>query len=55
MHECEICGNTFETELLKEGEGYDDFGYRYCPFCGTQYDMVNTDEKPLTQTPNNEA
>jgi uncharacterized Zn finger protein len=52
MYECEICGNTFEIELLKEGQDSDDFGYRYCPFCGQQYDTTTIDERPLTHTPN---
>lgn len=50
MHECEICGNTFEIELVKEGDDYGDLGYRYCPFCGTQYDTISTDEIPFAQT-----
>lgn len=52
MHECEICGNTFEIECLKQGVDHNDFGYRYCPYCGTQYDAMNTDDKPLTQPSN---
>ena len=52
MHECEICGHTFEIEWTRDGGDYNDFGYRYCPFCGTQYDTIIIDEKPLTQTSN---
>lgn len=53
MHECEICGNTFETESLnKERQDHNYFGYEYCPFCGTQYDATDTDDKPLTQPAN---
>ena len=52
MHECEICGNAFEIELVKEGDDCNDLGYRYCPFCGTQYETIIIDERPLTQTHN---
>ena len=31
---CENCGNVYRVDLLKEGDDYNDFGRRYCPFCG---------------------
>ncbi|MBU4353000.1 MAG: hypothetical protein KJ939_08040 [Nanoarchaeota archaeon] len=31
---CSNCGNIYRIELLKEGEDWNDFGYRHCPFCG---------------------
>jgi uncharacterized Zn finger protein len=31
---CPNCGNVYKVELLKQGDDYNDFGYRYCPFCG---------------------
>ncbi|MCG2775232.1 MAG: hypothetical protein L6406_06060 [Desulfobacterales bacterium] len=31
---CSTCGNIYRIELLKEGEDWNDFGYRHCPFCG---------------------
>jgi len=31
---CENCGNTYKVERLKRGDDYNDFGDRYCPFCG---------------------
>ena len=31
---CSNCGNVYKVELLKEGDDWNDFGYRYCPFCG---------------------
>jgi rubredoxin len=31
---CSNCGNVYRIELLKEGEDWNDFGYRHCPFCG---------------------
>jgi predicted RNA-binding Zn-ribbon protein involved in translation (DUF1610 family) len=36
---CTSCGNIYRIELLKEGEDYNDFGYRHCPFCGTLIDL----------------
>jgi len=32
---CECCGNVFRVELVTASTDYNDFGYRYCPFCGT--------------------
>jgi len=31
---CENCGNVYRIDLLKGGDDYNDFGQRYCPFCG---------------------
>ncbi len=31
---CQNCGNIFRIILFKEGDDYNDFGYRHCPFCG---------------------
>jgi len=31
---CSNCGNVYKVELLKQGDDYNDFGYRHCPFCG---------------------
>jgi hypothetical protein len=31
---CDNCGNVYRIERLKEGDDYNDFGQRYCPFCG---------------------
>ena len=31
---CPDCGNVYKVELLNQGDDYNDFGYRYCPFCG---------------------
>ncbi|MCJ7776643.1 MAG: hypothetical protein MUP08_09685 [Desulfobulbaceae bacterium] len=36
---CSNCGNIYRIELLKEGEDWNDFGYRYCPFCGLFIDL----------------
>lgn len=46
MHECEICGNSFEIELNKEGQDFNNFGFRYCPYCGAQLDTINIDTEP---------
>ena len=39
MDECDSCGNTYEFDWVKKGEDYNDFGYRYCPFCGAMFDI----------------
>ncbi len=31
---CSRCGNHYLVIWLKEGEEFNDFGDRYCPFCG---------------------
>ena len=31
---CEECGTTYIIRMLKEGEEYNDFGKKHCPFCG---------------------
>ncbi len=36
---CPDCGNIYRIELLKEGEDWNDFGYRHCPFCGLFIDL----------------
>jgi len=46
MYECEICGNSFEIDWIKEGAEYNDFGYRYCPFCGAMFDTIVIDKCP---------
>ena len=36
---CPVCGNTYKVDLVKEGDDWNDFGYRYCPFCGDMMDL----------------
>ena len=31
---CEHCGNIYKVVLLKDGDDWNDFGFRHCPFCG---------------------
>jgi hypothetical protein len=31
---CKNCGNIYRIVWLKTGEDYNDFGQRYCPYCG---------------------
>ncbi len=31
---CQSCGNTYQIIWLEIGDDYNDFGQRYCPFCG---------------------
>jgi len=37
---CENCDNVYRVELLKKGDDWNDFGYRYCPFCGLMTDEL---------------
>jgi len=36
---CPLCGNIYRVDLIKESEDWNDFGYRYCPFCGEMMDL----------------
>ena len=31
---CNHCGNMYNVNWIKSGDDYNDFGERYCPFCG---------------------
>ena len=31
---CQSCGNVYKVVWLKEGDDWNDFGYRHCPYCG---------------------
>ena len=33
---CKNCGNIHLNIWLKKGDDWNDFGFRYCPFCGMQ-------------------
>ena len=35
---CIRCGNHYLVIWLKEGDDFNDFGDRYCPFCGYRTD-----------------
>ena len=37
---CEHCGNIYKIIWLKEGDDYNDFGFRHCPFCGLLTDEL---------------
>ena len=38
---CQRCTNQYALVRLKESDDYNDFGDRYCPFCGLHTDDVN--------------
>lgn len=33
---CKGCRNIYRNIWLKVGDEWNDFGFRYCPFCGKQ-------------------
>ncbi len=35
---CPNCGNIYRIVWRKEGDDFNDFGYRHCPFCGNLID-----------------
>ena len=35
---CQRCGNTYVIVWLRQGRNFNDFGDRYCPFCGLLVD-----------------
>ncbi len=54
MYQCEICGNAYEIEWIGKGKDFNDFGYRYCPFCGVMFDTFIIDEEPKKRGGTNE-
>ena len=37
---CQNCGTIYKIVLLKEGDDWNDFDYRHCPFCGLLTDEL---------------
>ncbi len=37
---CQRCANQYILIWLSPGDDYNDFGDRYCPFCGLQTDEL---------------
>ena len=37
---CTNCNNIYRIVWLKEGDDFNDFGYRHCPFCGLLMDRL---------------
>ena len=37
---CQRCGNQYILIWLKEGDDYNDFAFRHCPFCGLLTDEI---------------
>jgi hypothetical protein len=37
---CDHCANTYQVLHLDSGEDYNDFGFRYCPFCGKMTEQL---------------
>ena len=31
---CQMCGNSYILIWIKEGDDFNDFGLKHCPFCG---------------------
>ena len=49
---CQRCTNQYALVWLKEGDDYNDFGDRYCPFCGLHTDDMTgsvLDLYPVTE------
>lgn len=38
---CQRCKNAYFLIWLAGGEDYNDFGLRYCPFCGLLIDEIS--------------
>jgi hypothetical protein len=37
---CQMCGNSYILILIKEGDDFNDFGLKHCPFCGLVTDEL---------------
>ena len=44
VENCTNCGSVFRVEFVKESTDYNDFGYIFCPFCGTFYDELDDED-----------
>jgi len=33
---CQKCNNIYKNLWVKTATGWNDFGFRFCPFCGAQ-------------------
>ena len=40
VEQCQRCANQYILIWLSPGDDYNDFGDRYCPFCGLQTDEL---------------
>lgn len=38
--QCQHCQNTYILIWLAQGDDYNDFGFRHCPFCGLLTDEI---------------
>jgi len=45
---CPNCENTYTLTHIQTGSDWNDFGYRYCPYCGDMSDLhiSYTNSKP---------
>ena len=37
---CQMCGNSYILIWIKEGDDFNDFGLKHCPFCGLVTDEL---------------
>lgn len=37
---CENCSNIYQIVWVEKGENYNDYGLRYCPYCGILTDLL---------------
>ena len=50
---CQKCGTVYQIKLLKPGEGYNDFGNRFCHYCGNLTESFPDWVKTRIQIPEN--
>jgi len=51
IEDCPFCRNIYQVVHHKPGDGWNDFGFRYCPFCGVLVDEFGGISHPLNSVP----
>lgn len=51
VEDCPLCGNIYQVVHHKPGDDWNDFGFRYCPFCGALIDEFADISHPTNSVP----
>jgi hypothetical protein len=51
VEDCPFCRNIYQVVHHKPGDDWNDFGFRYCPFCGALVDEFADISHSITPIP----